>query len=146
MLNFYIFIRKKIENFFRLWYLGDIYHLINYFGQNQRTHFAKIGVPDFRRHFRSIERRLEDETTEIAEQVEEDGFLRQDPLLKQVLIQRSRKYIKDAERASGTHILFPERVVGPTVKYSLHRVYRTLYDELQRAFDRHISNFQVKNR
>ena len=116
--------------------LDDIYHLINYFGQNQRTHFAKIGVHDFRRHFRSIERRLEDETTEIAEQVEEDDFLRQDPLLKQVLIQRSRKYIKDAEMKSGTHILFPERVIKPTVEYSLRRVYRTLYDELQEAFDR----------
>ena len=117
--------------------LDDIYHLINYFGQNQRTHFAKIGVHDFRRHFRSIEKQFENEDTEITEQVEEDDFLRQDPLLKQVLIQRSRKYIKDAEMAAGTHILFPERVVEPTIEYSLRRVYRTLYDELQRAFDRH---------
>ena len=117
--------------------IDDIYHLINYFGQNQRTHFAKIGVHDFRRHFRNIEKRLEDETTEITELVEEDDFLRHDPLLKQVLIQRSRKYIKDAEQESGTHILFPKRVVEPTVDYSLRRVYRTLYDELQDAFHRH---------
>ena len=117
--------------------LDDIYHLINYFGQDQRSHFAKIGVYDFRRHFRNIEKQFENENTEVAEQVEEDDFLRQDPLLKQVLIQRSRKYIKDAEMASGTRILFPERVVEPTVEYSLRRVYRTLYDELQRAFDRH---------
>lgn len=117
--------------------LDDIYHLINYFAQSQRSHFAKIGVHDFRRHFRSIERQFENENTEIAEQVEEDDFLRQDPLLKQVLIQRSRRYIKDAEMASGTHILFPERVIEPTVDYSLRRVYRTLYDELQAAFDRH---------
>ena len=116
--------------------LDDIYHLINYFAQSQRSHFAKIGVHDFRRHFRGIERQLENENTEIAEQVEEDDFLRQDPLLRQVLIQRSRKYIKDAEMASGTHILFPERVIEPTVDYSLRRVYRTLYDELQAAFDR----------
>ena len=117
--------------------LDDIYHLINYFGQNQRTHFAKIGVHDFRRHFRNIEKQFEDEDTEIAEQVEEDDFLRQDPLLKQVLIQRSRRYIKDAEQKSGTDILFPERVIEPTVDYSLRRVYRTLYDELQAAFNRH---------
>ena len=39
---------------------------------------------------------------------------------------------------SGKHILFPERVIQPTVDYSLRRVYRTLYDELQAAFDRHI--------
>ena len=118
--------------------LDDIHHLINYFGQNRRNHFAKIGVHDFRRHFRNIERELEgEETEEIAELVEEDDLLRQDPILKQVLIQRSRKYIKDAEMASGTHILFPKRVVEPTVDYSLRRVYGTLYDELQKAFDRH---------
>ncbi|RKU17332.1 hypothetical protein C6503_11200 [Candidatus Poribacteria bacterium] len=118
--------------------LDDIHHLINYFAQNDRRHFAKIGMHDFRRHFRDIERDLEaEETEEIAELVEEDDLLRQDPVLRQVLIQRSRKYIKDAEMTSGTHILFPKRVIEPTVDYSLRRVYRTLYDELQNAFDRH---------
>ena len=117
--------------------LDDIYHLINYFAQSNRRHFASIGMHDFRKYFRDMERQLEDETTEIADQVEEDDFLRQDPLLKQVLIQRSRKYIKDAEQKSGTDILFPKRVIEPTVDYSLRRVYRTLYDELQAAFDRH---------
>ncbi|RKU21847.1 hypothetical protein C6499_20765 [Candidatus Poribacteria bacterium] len=117
--------------------LDDIYHLINYFAQSNRRHFSSIGMHDFRKYFRDMERQLEDETTEIAGQVEEDDFLRQDPLLKQVLIQRSRKYIKDAEQKSGTDILFPERVIEPTVDYSLRRVYRTLYDELQAAFDRH---------
>ena len=118
--------------------LDDIHHLINYFAQNNRRHFAKIGMHDFRRHFRDIERDLEaEDTEEIAELVEEDDLLRQDPVLRQVLIQRSRKYIKEAEMASGTHILFPKRVIEPTVNYSLRRVYRTLYDELQNAFDRH---------
>ena len=119
--------------------LDDIYHLINYFAQNNRRHFAEIGMRDFRKHFRDIEKRLENgnETVDIVEQIEEDDFLRQDPVLRQILIQRSRKYIKDAEMASGTHILFPERIIEPTVDYSLRRVYRTLYDELQNAFDRH---------
>ena len=117
--------------------LDDIYHLINYFAQSNRKHFANIGMHDFRKHFRDIEKQLENEETEIVEQVEEEDFLRHDPLLKQVLIQRSRRYIKDAEMESGTHILFPERVIEPTVDYSLRRVYRTLYDELQSAFDRH---------
>ena len=117
--------------------LNDISHLINYFAQNNRRHFASIGMYDFRKHFRDIEKQLENEHTEIVEEVEERDFLRQNPVLKQVLIQRSRKYIKDAEMESGTHILFPKRVINPTVDYSLRRVYRTLYDELQAAFDRH---------
>ena len=119
--------------------IDDIYHLINYFAQNNRRHFAEIGVHDFRKHFRNIEKRLENgtETIDIVEQIEEDDFLRQDPVLRQILIQRSRTYIKDAEMASGTDILFPKRVIEPTIDYSLRRVYRTLYDELQAAFDRH---------
>ena len=117
--------------------VNDISHLINYFAQGNTGHFASIGMHDFRKHFRDIDKKLEDENVEVAEQVEEDDLLRQDPVLKQVLIQRSRKYIKDAEMESGTHILFPKRVIEPTVDYSLRRVYRTLYDELQAAFDRH---------
>ena len=116
--------------------LDDIYHLINYFGQNRLSYFSRIGVHDYRKHFREIDRQLQDENAEMAEQVEEKDLLRQDPILKQVLIQRSRQYIKDAEQAADTHILFPKRVIEPTVEYSLRRVYRTLYSELQTAFDR----------
>ena len=64
--------------------------------------------------------------------------LRQDPLLKQVLIQRSRKYIKDSEHEIWHGYPFSsERVIEPTVDYSLRKVYGTLYDELQvAAFDK----------
>ncbi len=116
--------------------LNDIYHLINYFGQNRRTYFSRIGIHDFRKHFRDIEKQLEDVETEIAEQVEEKDFLRQNPILKQVLIQRSRQYIKESEQKSGVDILFPKRVIEPTVDYSLKKVYGSLYDELRTAFDR----------
>ena len=111
--------------------------LINYFGQNRRTYFSRIGVHDYRRHFRDIEKQLEDVETDIAEQVEEEDFLRQNPILKQVLIQRSRRYIKESEQKSGVDILFPKRVIEPTVNYSLKRVYGSLYNELRDAFDRH---------
>ena len=117
--------------------LNDIYHLINYFGQNQRDYFKNIGVHDYRRHFRDIEKQLEEEETEVAEQVEEEDFLRQNPILKQVLIQRSRKYIKESEQEAGVDILFPKREIKPPVAYSLRKVYGTLYDELRVAFDRH---------
>ena len=115
--------------------LDDISNLINYFGQSS-NHFARIGIHDFRKHFRDIEKRLEEEHTEIVEQVDDEDLLRQDPVLKQVLIQRSREYIKHAEKESGAAILFPERVIEPTVRYSLRQVYQTLYSELQSAFDR----------
>ena len=116
--------------------LDDIYHLINYFGQNRWNYFSHIGVHDYRRHFRDIEKRLESEDAEVVEVVEEEDFLRQNPVLKQVLIQRSRKYIKESEQESGVDILFPKRVIKPTVNYSLKKVYGSLYEELRSAFDR----------
>lgn len=116
--------------------LNDIYHLINYFGQNRMDYFSRIGVHDYRKHFRDIEKRLEEEDTELIEKVEEEDFLRQNPILRQVLIQRSRKYIKDSEIESGVHILFPKRVIEKPVEYSLRKVYGSLYTELQSAFDR----------
>ena len=116
--------------------LDDIYHLINYFGQNRKNYFSRIGVYDYRKHFRDIEKQLESEDAEVAEAVEEEDFLRQNPILKQVLIQRSRKYIKESEQESGVDILFPKRIIEPTVDYSLKKVYGSLYDELRVAFDR----------
>ena len=68
--------------------VNDISHLINYFAQGNSGHFASIGMHDFRKHFRDIDKQLEDENVEVAEQVEEDDLLRQDPVLKQVLIVR----------------------------------------------------------
>lgn len=116
--------------------LNDIYHLINYFGQNSRDYFKDIGIHDYRKHFRDIEKALEAEETEIMERVEEEDFLRQNPILRHVLIQRSRKYIKDSELESGVDILFPKRVIEPPVNYSLRKVYGSLYEELRDAFDR----------
>ena len=116
--------------------LNDIYHLINYFGQNSRDYFKNIGIYDYRKHFRDIEKALEEEDTEIMERVEEKDFLRQNPILRQVLIQRSRKYIKDSELESGVDILFPKRVIEPPINYSLRKVYGSLYEELCDAFDR----------
>lgn len=116
--------------------IEDISHLINYFAQQDRKHFAQIGIHDFRLHFREIEKHFDD-NVDVEEQIllrEEE--IRQDPVLKHVLVQRSRKYIKDAEEQAGRDILFPARTIYPIVEYSLREVYANLYQELQIAFNR----------
>lgn len=118
--------------------IEDISHLINYFAQKDRKHFSQIGIHDFHRHFRGLEREIgsEADVEEHFHSFGEDDLIRQDPVLKHVLVQRSRKYIKDAEERAGRDILFPARTIYPIVEYSLREVYANLYQELQIAFNR----------
>jgi superfamily II DNA/RNA helicase len=116
----------------------DLYHLINYFAQGKKDHFAGIRIQNLRGHFNENEKRMEKEnpTADVAELVEEKDFLRTDELLKNILIQRSRKYVKSSEGITTPSPLFPDRQKPRVINYSLKSVYETLYGEVREAFDK----------
>jgi len=118
--------------------LDDLYHLINYFAQGKPDHFAGIRIQNLRAHFLDAEKRMEGEhpQTDVAEVAEDEDFLRTDDLLKNVLIQRSRAYVKKSEGDDGDAPLFPERQLPRVVNYSLKEVYAGLYGEIKEAFDK----------
>ncbi len=118
--------------------LDDLYHLINYFAQGKKDHFASIRIQNLRGHFLEVNKRMEKDhpETEITEVAEDEDFLRTDDLLRNVLIQRSRKYVKKSEGIEGDGPLFPERQKPRVVNYSLKSVYETLYGEIKEAFDK----------
>lgn len=121
--------------------LDDLYHLINYFALDRRDHFARIGIQDLRRYFLDAERRIEEELGlaqlgGLFDGNEFDDFLRTDALLKTVLIQRSRKYVKESEALTENAPVFPVRQLPRVVEYSLRSVYESLYTELKDAFDK----------
>lgn len=118
--------------------LDDLYHLINYFAQDNPEHFARIRIRNLRRHFLDAEKRMEKEKpdSEITEVAEDDDFLRTDELLNKILIQRSRKYVKSSEGVKADGPLFPVRQMPQVIKYSLRSVYESLYGEIKEAFDR----------
>ncbi|MCH8119648.1 MAG: DEAD/DEAH box helicase family protein [Planctomycetes bacterium] len=118
--------------------LDDLYHLINYFAQDKKDHFASIRIQNLRGHFLDAEKRMEKDNpeTEITEVADDEDFLRTDDLLRNVLIQRSRKYVKKSEGIGGDSPLFPERQMPRVVKYSLKSVYESLYVEIKEAFDK----------
>ena len=118
--------------------LDDLYHLINYFAQDKKDHFASIRIQNLRGHFLDAEKKMEKDNpeTEITEVAEDKDFLRTDDLLRNVLIQRSRTYVKKSEGAGGDGPLFPERQMPRVVHYSLKSVYETLYGEIKEAFDK----------
>jgi superfamily II DNA or RNA helicase len=118
--------------------LDDLYHLINYVAQNKKDHFASIRIQNLRGHFLENEKRMEKESpaAEIPEIAEKKDFLRTDELLKNILIQRSRKYVKSSEGITTASPLFPDRQKPRVINYSLKSVYETLYGEIREAFDK----------
>lgn len=59
-----------------------------------------------------------------------------DELLKHILIQRSRSYVKKSEGITENTPLFPVRQKPRVINYSLKSVYETLYGEIREAFDK----------
>jgi superfamily II DNA/RNA helicase len=119
--------------------LDDLYHLINYFAQDRKDHFSSIRIQNLRGHFLEVNKRMEEShpQTSITEVAEDEDILRTDDLLRNVLIQRSRKYVKKSEGVKGKNApLFPERQKPKVVNYSLKSVYETLYGEIKEAFDK----------
>lgn len=118
--------------------LDDLYHLINYFAQGKKDHFASIRIQDLRGHFLEANKRMEKDhpKTAVTEVAGDEDFLRTDGLLRNVLIQRSRKYVKQSEGNQAEAPLFPQRQKPQVVKYSLKSVYETLYGEIKEAFDK----------
>ncbi len=121
--------------------LNDLYHLINYFAQNQPDHFAFIRIRNLRKHFLVAEKKMEADNPEMAitELAEDEDFLRTDDLLRNILIQRSRKYVKQSEgiKTGDEALMFPIRQKPRVISYSLKTVYAGLYGEIKDAFDRH---------
>ena len=118
--------------------LDDLYHLINYFAQSKKDHFKSIRIQDLRAHFLEVNKRMEQAhpQTAVTEVAEDEDFLRTDDLLRNVLIQRSRKYVKKSEGIQENTPLFPERQAPNVVNYSLKSVYESLYGEIKDAFDK----------
>jgi superfamily II DNA or RNA helicase len=119
----------------------DLYHLVNYFARGQTDYFAAIGIHSLRRHFNLLEKSLDEvinsnRSVDLQTAVQDVDVLRTDQLLKAVVIQRSRAYVKESEKQSGDNVLFPEREKPQVIPYSLRKVYAHLYDDLKAAFSK----------
>ncbi len=124
--------------------LLDLYHLINLFAQDRQDHFRDLGIQNLRGYFGKAEKALEALVAEaegapapdVQTAAVERDVVRTDDLLKEVVVQRSRAYVKELEAESEGAPCFPDRLPPQVVSYSLKRVYPHLYDDLATAFDR----------
>ncbi len=126
--------------------LDDLYHLINLFAQNKQGHFGRIGIPSLRKHFNDLENRLQSLISgtnthgqpalfDVQEEAFSSDVFRTDTLLKQVMIQRSRAYVKSIESLGDNRNLFPERQRPEVIDYSLKKVYASLFPNIKDLFE-----------
>ncbi len=117
--------------------LLDLYHLINYFAPT-KDHFSRLGVHDYRRIFSGPDRQFENaiELGDWKDLRAVEQFLAEQQLFKAVLIQRSRRYVKASEQGRANEPVFPVRQRPRVVRYSLRKVYASIYEEIKQAFSR----------
>lgn len=115
----------------------DLYNQINLFAGNDRTYFASAGIGDLYKYFLAARR----------ESIEQ-GTVRIFNLLEEVVIRRTRQFIRKAypeATIGGKRIHWPDRRLR-TVRYDLEGAYEGLYREIVRNIEAlHLPHYHLES-
>lgn len=124
--------------------LVDLQHMIELFTHRQADYFkaAPLGIHSLPAHFRKMEKELErivlgtsEHTPLETNQAEAEQVLAQDALFQELVVQRSRSYVKSSERQrGGNETKFPTREAPKVADYSVKKTYGRLLEMVDRAF------------
>jgi superfamily II DNA or RNA helicase len=125
--------------------LDDLQHMMELFTHRQADYFkeAPLGIHSLPGHFRKMEKELEklvsggplEDTLAETNLVEADQVLSNDALFRELVVQRSRAYVKASEEQQGiAQTLFPTRQAPKVAAYSVKKTYGRLLDMVDRAF------------
>lgn len=119
----------------------DLQHLIELFTHRQDDYFAAapLGIHSLSGHFRRMEARLTamsgmgvNDSIDIS-----DDIFRGDNLVNQLVVQRSRAYVKKSlSAADSSNVLFSVRQAPTVANYSMRKSYGSLIDHFVDSFDR----------
>ena len=125
--------------------LFDLQHLMEFFTRRNDARFEHLGINSIRGYLIQKERLI---AQKMAGEMEEENFqadydiveaeqiLNDDRLFREVVVQRSRVYVKEREMLADKQTLFPDRQPPQVADYSLKDTYGPLLDDLRNAFDR----------
>lgn len=129
--------------------LLDLQHMIELFSHHEATHFAAapLGIQSVAGYFRKLEKDLE---KNLAVTVAEDGsddvetdqadferVLGGQELFREIIVQRSRRYVQESQRKyGGRQAIFPKREDPRVVKYSVAKTYGPMLESFERAFNK----------
>ena len=123
----------------------DLQHLIELFTQRQEDYFAAapLGIHSLTGHFKKMENKLAASAgTAASDSVEvTDDIFRNDALVNQLVVQRSRGYVKKSlSNEEGATVLFSRRQPPTVANYSLRLSYGKLIDDFVSSFYRKDKN------
>ena len=102
--------------------LIDLFHQLSLVTLGHRDHFAGCGIGDLQRYFQQARKQSR----------EGDGALALFNLLEEVVIRRTRNFIRKAypeATINGERIHFPDRRLR-TIRYDLEQTYKGIYDQI----------------
>lgn len=119
----------------------DLQHLIELFTHRQDDYFAAapLGIHSLSGHFKKMEATLSGMTgTGVSDSIDiSDDIFRGDKLVNQLVVQRSRAYVKQSlSAAEGSKVLFSLRQPPTVANYSLKVSYGKLIEDFMRSFYR----------
>ena len=124
----------------------DLQHLIELFTNRNEAYFkdAPLGIHSLKGHFRKMEKALEDATSSFAtddNSSESDSILKRDALVNELVVQRSRTYVrKSLSLSESSEVLFPQRQAPTVANYSMQKSYGKLIDHFTDSFYRRDKN------
>ena len=123
--------------------LIDLQHLMEHFSRRRADHFKDtLGIHSLPGHFRKLEKDLEKRVGAAGMQAELPGLeaadlLAHDNLFGELVVQRSRAYVRRSqEQLGGKLAIFPDRAPPKVANYSIKKTYGNLLTKLEKAFNR----------
>lgn len=124
----------------------DFRYMIELFTNANDQYFARtLGIHNLRSHFIQLEKRLlgkgsQDIRLDLesgTEIFEAEKALKSDIVFDALVVQRSRKYVKESQKQiGGNQTLFPEREFPQVVPYNLKATYGKLLNSVSMAFNK----------
>ena len=123
--------------------LIDLQHLMEHFSRRRPDFFKDtLGIHSLPGHFRKLEKDLEKRVGSTGMQAELPGLeaadlLSHDNLFSEIVVQRSRAYVRRSqEQLGGKLAIFPDRAPPKVAGYSIKKTYGNLLTKLEKAFNR----------
>jgi hypothetical protein len=120
--------------------LIDLQHMIELFSRKAPDKFRQLGIHSLPGHFRKMEKELEKATVGGSSEIQTDLFeteevLTGDVLFRELVVQRSRAYVKGSQLQQGSSVAsFPTRDDPKVADYELKKTYGKLLDLVAQAF------------
>ena len=124
--------------------LTDFRHMIELFSRRDEEYFKDIGINNLTANFNAIQANFNKILGRNFSPDDDATMLCNEEIFQQLVVQRSRKYVKESQKQeSGRDVVFPERKKPNVAAYSLRTTYGRLIDLFTKSFSKKNSLFNL---